>query len=118
MAERINSVVRGMRGIPAKVRAFVSRFRNAFAIVLVSLFPVVLTHRRSVEREFAWGFSCAVLGALVVLHLSELFRRQQPGHCVRCAYDLTGNTSGVCPECGLIAREEQVGNVASILEWQ
>ncbi len=23
-----------------------------------------------------------------------------PGHCRRCAYDLTGNVSGVCPECG------------------
>jgi len=24
----------------------------------------------------------------------------QPGHCQRCGYDLTGNVSGVCPECG------------------
>jgi hypothetical protein len=23
-----------------------------------------------------------------------------PGFCGRCGYDLTGNTSGVCPECG------------------
>ena len=22
------------------------------------------------------------------------------GQCPRCGYDLTGNTSGVCPECG------------------
>lgn len=22
------------------------------------------------------------------------------GHCLQCAYDLTGNRSGVCPECG------------------
>ncbi len=27
-------------------------------------------------------------------------RRVLPGHCRRCRYDLTGNTSGVCPECG------------------
>lgn len=26
-------------------------------------------------------------------------RRPAPGKC-RCGYDLTGNTSGVCPECG------------------
>ena len=26
-------------------------------------------------------------------------RRVLPGHC-RCGYDLTGNTSGKCPECG------------------
>ncbi len=24
----------------------------------------------------------------------------KPGHC-RCGYDLRGNTSGVCPECGI-----------------
>lgn len=28
-------------------------------------------------------------------HLSH-----RPGRCARCSYDLTGNTSGICPECG------------------
>ncbi len=27
-------------------------------------------------------------------------RRPGPGHCQSCGYDLTGNVSGVCPECG------------------
>ncbi len=27
-------------------------------------------------------------------------RRILPGHCSRCGYDLTGNTSGTCSECG------------------
>lgn len=27
-------------------------------------------------------------------------RRAEPGRCPRCEYDLTGNVSGVCPECG------------------
>jgi hypothetical protein len=27
-------------------------------------------------------------------------RRTPPGHCRRCGYNLTGNTSGTCPECG------------------
>ena len=26
--------------------------------------------------------------------------RRDAGRCVACAYDLTGNVSGVCPECG------------------
>ena len=26
-------------------------------------------------------------------------RRRPPGHC-QCGYDLTGNVSGRCPECG------------------
>lgn len=27
-------------------------------------------------------------------------RRIPPGHCQFCGYDLTGNVSGTCPECG------------------
>jgi hypothetical protein len=27
-------------------------------------------------------------------------RRRRTGLCSRCGYDLTGNVSGVCPECG------------------
>ena len=27
-------------------------------------------------------------------------RRHAPGLCQRCGYDLSGNTTGVCPECG------------------
>ena len=26
--------------------------------------------------------------------------RHPPAHCQSCGYDLTGNVSGVCPECG------------------
>lgn len=28
------------------------------------------------------------------------WRRRRRGLCVRCGYNLTGNVSGVCPECG------------------
>lgn len=28
------------------------------------------------------------------------WRRRRWGMCLRCGYDLTGNESGVCPECG------------------
>ena len=27
-------------------------------------------------------------------------RKPPPGRCQRCGYNLTGNTSGICPECG------------------
>jgi hypothetical protein len=27
-------------------------------------------------------------------------RRRQAGLCVKCGYDLTGNVTGTCPECG------------------
>lgn len=28
------------------------------------------------------------------------YRRRRRGLCVRCGYNLTGNVSGICPECG------------------
>jgi hypothetical protein len=28
------------------------------------------------------------------------FDRRPPGSCAKCGYDLKGNTTGVCPECG------------------
>ena len=28
------------------------------------------------------------------------WRRRRKGLCIKCGYDLTGNISGVCPECG------------------
>lgn len=30
-------------------------------------------------------------------------RRPRRGRCVNCGYDLTGNVSGTCPECGAVA---------------
>jgi hypothetical protein len=30
-----------------------------------------------------------------------------PGHCRKCGYDLTGNVSGRCPECGERVRDEE-----------
>ncbi len=46
------------------------------------------------------------LGALFILFVVPTIsllrpdRRSWAGHCKRCAYNLTGNISGVCPECG------------------
>ncbi len=33
-------------------------------------------------------------------HPLRRYRRRKRGLCVRCGYNLTGNVSGVCPECG------------------
>lgn len=33
------------------------------------------------------------------------YYRKKRGRCVRCAYDLTGNVSGRCPECGYTCAE-------------
>lgn len=33
-------------------------------------------------------------------------RRMQRNQCLTCGYDLTGNVSGVCPECGARTRDK------------
>jgi len=52
------------------------------------------------------GLPLCALGLLVlitgVVH-AAMYRSktsQLPGHCRRCGYNLTGNVSGRCPECG------------------
>ena len=51
------------------------------------------------------------LAVLLVSALTALLwrldrRRIPPGHCQHCGYNLTGNVSGVCPECGEACKPE------------
>ncbi len=39
----------------------------------------------------------AGVALLIHRHLKD---RPKPGHCAHCDYDLKGNETGVCPECG------------------
>ena len=42
----------------------------------------------------------AFLGALIGALIGTRGRKPKPGYCLKCGYDLTGNESGKCPECG------------------
>lgn len=42
----------------------------------------------------------AYLGIAFVRGSIRRWRRTRPGLCTSCGYNLTGNISGVCPECG------------------
>jgi len=57
----------------------------------------------AVVRTFAvpdW-FICLLIAALpATCALKGGAGRVHPRQCLACGYDLTGNTSGVCPECG------------------
>ena len=67
------------------------------------------------DDDFGWA--CAVIGLAVFAFLCLPFvaigwmilcdkwterrkRRGSPGLCPSCKYNLTGNVSGTCPECG------------------
>lgn len=57
------------------------------------------------ERAFfvSWWLLAALLGVLPALVARKWFehrRRLRMGHCLHCDYNLAGNASGVCPECG------------------
>lgn len=47
-----------------------------------------------------------LLGAALLRHVA---RRSRPGFCPECMYDLTGNVSGICPECGTAVALNQIG---------
>jgi hypothetical protein len=49
-----------------------------------------------------WVPALVFLGIAVAARLAPRFLRKPgfAGLCLACGYDLTGNASGVCPECG------------------
>ncbi len=50
--------------------------------------------------------------AMLVPETRSLFRqRVEPGHCRQCEYDLTGNVSGICPECGKTIPEHEATRI-------
>ncbi len=42
----------------------------------------------------------SIFGTTLVIAPARRYRRGKRGCCKTCGYDLTGNVSGVCPECG------------------
>ena len=49
--------------------------------------------------------TCGLLGTCVTAYVRDRRRRiaeerRYSGQCASCGYDLTGNVSGICPECG------------------
>jgi hypothetical protein len=60
--------------------------------------------KRSEQNQLAVGISpwlaAILLAALPAARMIRRYRRPGPGFCPVCRYDLTANTSGICPECG------------------
>lgn len=61
----------------------------------------------------AWVMFGGLLGWLAATGLVSIMVADEgprSGFCARCGYDLTGNVSGVCPECGTrVGSQENAG---------
>jgi uncharacterized paraquat-inducible protein A len=56
-----------------------------------------------VRVEISYVLFLLIVAALMVISLRSLRKhraRTTSDSCPTCSYNLTGNTSGVCPECG------------------
>jgi hypothetical protein len=51
-----------------------------------------------------------LLVALPTAYFLLWYHHRAPGSCIRCGYDLTGNTTGVCPECAGTATSPRHGD--------
>ncbi|MHC4092819.1 MAG: hypothetical protein ACYSVY_21515, partial [Planctomycetota bacterium] len=59
------------------------------------------TPRATYVRVPLWVLLATVALATAILWYRD--RRPPKGHCRGCGYNLRGNVSGVCPECGVAA---------------
>ncbi len=62
--------------------------------------PIVSVSNRVLYIAFPFWLALALVGVPTAVLWWPVRRRKLPGHCQKCGYDLTGNVSGRCPECG------------------
>lgn len=75
------------------------------AVTPVVILAALSSPRRSPPAVLAWilidvGIPVLWFVAYSLWLAHSLDDAYGPGQCRRCGYDLTGNISGVCPECG------------------
>lgn len=66
----------------------------------IQLMPRMNRNPGQLEITFPMWLLFASVATPTALAWLRSRRRIPAGHCPACAYDLTGNVSGVCPECG------------------
>ena len=81
----------------------------AVCVTLIASFP---SYDKAISKNgsllayvfFSLNAALYIAGALmlIIAPLTRAFRRRpKAGYCAQCGYNLTGNTSGRCPECGV-----------------
>ena len=74
-------------------------------LALLGLFSMSLPPAPAGLVAAGWAGLLAAVVLLIVEAVAKAgrrrrARRRRSGFCPRCPYDLTGNASGTCPECG------------------
>ena len=78
------------------------------SLALAAGFGLAVAPGLSPTQYGAMAFVWVLITALVLWRLHWIRRNTHPpGHCSRCGYNLTGNASGTCPECGTPAPEDK-----------
>jgi len=93
---------------PFPTEASPPQWPNGFGFTLFAVTPLTSAGRVTLVAIPYWSI-VATTGALPIVYLARMLRRRtrnRIGACVRCSYSLTGNTSGVCPECGISIRQQ------------
>jgi hypothetical protein len=70
------------------------------AAVAWSVNPTLAWRRPGLLAPLPIGIASAALASLVALLIPVRPAEKKPFACAGCRYDLTGNESGICPECG------------------
>ncbi len=103
---RINLRLQSDRSICQRIQHAPPNRISQYAIISTVLRPVhpgggTVVLLNGVRTSVAAPVSLLLAYPIFVV-LKDAFRRRQqvPGLCVHCHYDLTGNTTGICPECG------------------
>ena len=88
-------------------QGWVSCFVNPDGQVVVKPVPLAIARSGVPAPQYGGdGVSLSLPVLLVLIALPTILlwhldrRRHPPGHCADCGYNLTGNVSRVCPECG------------------
>ena len=72
-----------------------------------ALLPQPSVRQTSLTCGLPWWSLFLIFGAYPFVYFvrqrpreRQIARRREHGQCIHCGYDLTGNQSGTCPECG------------------
>ncbi len=85
-------------GMRSEARTTVERNPNLFTRHIAYI-SILKNYRYLDVRVLLWAPLLLMIFATVFLWRWER-RIYLPGHCQHCSYNLTGNVSGICPECG------------------